>query len=177
MTVEKIIAEYSEMLYRIAFSRTGNSHDAEDIVQNVFLKALQVQNDNKAFENSEHIKAWLIRLTINESSSLTRKAYKQHEFASDLTDDFAFYNTANASSDKELHRIETRMTVYPAVASLPEKERVIIHLFYYEDLQISEICEVTKLGSNTVKSLLHRARKRLKEKLKGVDFYGEKLEF
>jgi RNA polymerase sigma-70 factor (ECF subfamily) len=149
------------MLYRLAFAKTGNSHDSEDTVQEVFLK--YIRHSGK-FDNEEHRKAWLIRVTINSSANITRRR------GAELGD----YGGADfGESDKNLARVETQATVYPAVMSLPEKYRVIIHLFYYEEMQLPEICRTTGLPLNTVKSRLLRARNMLREKLKEVEFDGE----
>ncbi|MCL1903626.1 MAG: sigma-70 family RNA polymerase sigma factor [Oscillospiraceae bacterium] len=157
--VEEVVRKYSDMLYRLALAKTGNTHDAEDIIQEVFLKLV---TSNKSFNDDEHQKAWLIRVTINAGKNLVKSSVKQKEVA--ITESY------NLADDFDIKTLETHSLVYPAVMSLDEKYRVIIHLFYYEDMQITDICKATGLGENTVKSRLHRARNILKEKLKGVDF-------
>ena len=159
METEEVVRKYSDMLYRLALAKTGNSHDAQDIVQEVFLKLIR---SGKTFTDQEHRKAWLIRVTVNAGKNLNRSAFKRKNTGE--SPDFA------KSEDNAFSRLETREVVRPAVMSLPEKYRIIVHLFYYEDLQITEICKATGLGLNTVKSRLHRARNILREKLKEVDF-------
>jgi RNA polymerase sigma-70 factor (ECF subfamily) len=164
--IEEIVKKYSDMLYRLAFARTGNSHDSEDIVQEVFLKLVR---GGKTFKDDEHQKAWLIRVTVNAGKNLNLSAFKRKN-AGELKD---YENRADYSAQKEdktFSQLETKAVVYPAVLSLPEKYRIVVHLFYYEEMQIPEICKVTGLGTNTVKSRLHRARNLLREKLKEVDF-------
>jgi RNA polymerase sigma-70 factor (ECF subfamily) len=163
INIEEVVSKYSEMLYRLAFAKTGNSHDSEDLVQEVFLKLMR---HTKPFKDEEHQKAWLIRVTVNAGKNLLTCAHRRFN-AGEISD---FERSEYGSVDKNLSRLETKAVVYPAVMSLPEKYRLIIHLFYYEEMQIREICKATGLGENTVKSQLHRARNILKEKLKEVGF-------
>ena len=72
MTHTKVIKKYSQMIYALAMSRTAQPSDAEDITQDVFLKYLEY---DKKFHNEEHLKAWLIRVTIN----LTINQYRAHD--------------------------------------------------------------------------------------------------
>lgn len=70
--VLRILEKYADTVYRLAFSRTKSSHDAEDIMQNVFIKFIKCDIN---FESEEHIKAWLIRVTINLSKNLLASAW------------------------------------------------------------------------------------------------------
>ncbi|MCL2036060.1 MAG: sigma-70 family RNA polymerase sigma factor [Oscillospiraceae bacterium] len=165
LSIEEIVHRYSTMLYRLAFAKTGNNHDAEDIVQEVFIKLITHEKSGKTFNDEEHRKAWLIRVTSNISVNVARSPHKVKN-AGEFNEEFA----DSPQEDKAIKDFETRSLVEPAVMSLPEKERVAVHLFYYEGLSLSQIAKATGQGINTVKSRLFRARKLLKEKLKGVDF-------
>jgi len=157
------------MVYRLAFARAGNSHDAQDIMQEVFLSYIRTEKTRKPFENEEHRKAWFIRAAVNAAINLSRSAFKRRSIG-ELDDGFSNAEYGESREDENISRLETKAVVYPAVMSLPEKYRTIIHLFYYEDMKITEICKITGLGENTVKSRLLRARNILKEKLKEVGF-------
>ncbi|MCC8170070.1 MAG: sigma-70 family RNA polymerase sigma factor, partial [Oscillospiraceae bacterium] len=146
---DEIIKKYIDMVYRLALSRTKSKSCAEDVVQEVFLRYLSA---NKTFDSDEHIKAWLIRVTINCSNSV---------FASSW-----FKKTVPLSEEIPFDSPE-KSEVYYAVAELPQKYRTVIHLFYYEDMSAAQIAECTGAKVSTVKSQLHRGRKMLKEKLKG----------
>jgi RNA polymerase sigma-70 factor (ECF subfamily) len=161
MTIEETVRRYSDMLYRLALAKTGNEHDAQDVMQEVFLKLMRYEGSGKTFNDEEHQKAWLIRVTVNASINVHRAASKA---------DGEFLDEAYIGEDNNIARLETRSIVLPAVQSLPEKYRVVIHLFYYEDMTIAEICKITGLPMNTVKSRLSRARSKLREILKEVDF-------
>ena len=144
-----IVEKYFDTVYRLALSQTQDSHRADDIVQDVFVKYI---NSDKDFESEEHIKAWLIRVTINCCKSSFTNSWVKNTVP--LTDDLTF-------------EIPEQEDIYFAVAKLPQKYRAAIHLFYYEDLSIKEIARYLKAKESTVKSHLHRGREMLKEILKG----------
>jgi RNA polymerase sigma-70 factor (ECF subfamily) len=172
---EAVLKAYSDMVYRLAFSRVRNSFDANDITQEVFLKYIRA---DKTYNDEEHRKAWLIKTTVNTSKTLVLSSWNRRRSSVEFTDEGlagagGITNTgATASVDKNLQNIETKSVVLSAVMNLPKKYRTVIHLFYYEDMSLSDISEATGLGLNTVKSQLHRARNLLKSELDemGVDF-------
>lgn len=148
ITVEAVIDDFADMVYRIALLEVKNKADAEDVFQEVFVRL--VKHIHK-LESREHIKAWLIRVTINCS--------KKH-----LT---SFWNRNVGSIEEELpaeeagYMKEEESPVREAVLSLPDKYRTVVHLFYYEELSIREISNLLKLKETTVKSQLFRAREML----------------
>jgi RNA polymerase sigma-70 factor (ECF subfamily) len=163
MTIEEAVRRYSNMLYRLAFAKTANRHDAQDIMQEVFLKLMRYEQSGKTFNEEEHRKAWLIRVAVNLALNTRRSNAKA---AGELDES----SLTDSESEDEISRMETKSVVLSAVQSLDEKYRVIVHLFYYEDLPITKIAKITGLPVNTVKSQLLRARNKLKELLKEVDF-------
>ena len=149
----EIINRYFDMVYKLALSRTGDKAHADDVTQDVFLRYIQ---QKRTFESEEHIKAWLIRVTINCSKDIFTSSWFQKTVP--LTEDLVF-NTPEKGD------------VYYATMELPQKYRTVIHLFYYEDFSVSEIAKYLKLNESTVRSQLHRGRELLKTKLKeGYDF-------
>lgn len=149
----EIIKRYFDMIYKLALSRTGDKVHADDVTQEVFLRYIQ---QDRSFESEEHIKAWLIRVTINCSKDIFTSSWFKKTVP--LTEDLAF-DTPEKSD------------VYYATMELPQKYRTVIHLYYYEDFSVSEIAKCLKLNEATVRSQLHRGRELLKTKLKeGYDF-------
>ncbi len=148
-----IVEKYFDTVYRLALSQTQDSHKADDVLQDVFVRYI---NSDKEFESEEHIKAWLIRVTINCSkSTFTNSWFKK---TVPLSDDLVFEDP-----DEE--------DVYFAVTKLPQKYRTVIHLFYFEDLSVKEISEYLRTKESTVKSQLHRGREMLKQYLeRGAEF-------
>lgn len=139
----------SQRMFLIAFSYVQNKNDAEDIMQNTFLKLWKSKIN---FENTQHIDKWLTKICINECKDIFRQIFRKHTSIEDAYD---------VSSFDEYFNID----LFNAVSSLPKKERVVVHLFYYEDLPVKEISSLLDMKEGTVKSLLHRSRKKLKEKL------------
>lgn len=146
--IENVIKIYSNTVYRLAFSQTRNKSDADDIFQEVFLRYLKKKPE---FETEDHRKAWLIRVTINCCKKMWASTRRKR--TEELDDAMIFEEKEDKNLDYELKK-------------LPIKYRVVIHLFYYEDLSIEEISKVIKRKPSTIRTQLTRARRKLKEILK-----------
>lgn len=146
--IDDVIEKYSDNVYRLAYSMVKNKSDADDVYQEVFLRLIKT---NKSFNNDEHLKAWLYRVTINCVKKLYASAWRRNTVQ---TDEFEFgeYN------DEHFELLDT-------VNQLPLKYKTVIHLFYYENLSIEEVAKLTKQKQSTVRTQLTRARKLLKERL------------
>lgn len=149
MTVEEAIEEYSTDIFRMAYARTNNKSDAEDITQEVFLKYFK---ETKPFHDKNHVKAWLLRVAINTSKNLTGSAWHRK-------------NASMVEADAVYIQLMEKSDVYYAVMKLPEKYRMVIHLYYYEGYSIKEISHLLSTKESTVKSWMRRARGRLKKML------------
>ena len=163
---EQVMKSYMPMVYRIAFSRLGSAHDAEDITQDVFLKYYRA---DITYNDEEHRKAWLIRCTINCTKTLVTSAWFRHR-ASDEGLENMPEDSEILGSDGDIEKIDQRNSVLAAISKLPEKYGIVIHLFYYEDMSVSQISKTTGIRESTVKSQLSRARDMLRPMLKEVDF-------
>jgi RNA polymerase sigma factor (sigma-70 family) len=146
--MEEFVRKHESRLYRAAIAVMGNRADAEDVVQDVFIKVLEKRPE---FESPEHEIAWLLRVTVNLCRSRMRSAWWKK--TGPLLD------TYPARSEGERELMET-------ILSLPAKYRIVLHLFYYEGYSTREIAEVTDQKESTVRSLLTRARQRLGALLK-----------
>ena len=149
---EAVIRRYSDMVYRLAFARTGNRSDAEDLYQEVFLRYL---TRAPAFTSEEHRKAWLLRVAANCAQDLFRAPWRKRE--------------RPIEEAEHLHvadHIPEPGGVLEAVLSLPESYRLPVHLFYYEGLSIREIAGVLGKREGAVRTSLTRARALLRDKLK-----------
>jgi len=149
------LAAYGDMVYKLAFARTKNSADAEDVFQEVFLRYITA---GVSFESEEHRKAWLIRVTVNCSNKLFASAFRRRGVPLE--------EAAPLSVDAP--SCEDESGVLAAVQRLPLPYRTVVHLFYYEDLSIRQICEALHKKEGTVKSQLNRARAMLQKELKGA---------
>ncbi len=137
-------------IYLIALSYTKSSADAEDIMQNVFVKLWKYE---KPFENDEHIDKWLTVVTINESRDYIKNPFKRYKLPLEEA-----INLAAPNKNENIDLLK-------AVMELPKKERTVIHLFYYEDMPVSDISQILKIKESAVKTRLFRARKKLKSML------------
>lgn len=149
-SLDEVMGNYTDTVYRIAFTYTKNVSDASDITQEVFLKFFE---GNKRFESEEHIKAWLIRVAVNASKKLLRSAW--------------FRKTVSLSNRREEGCEDQNFTeVYDAILSLPDKYRPVIHMYYFEDYPVKDIARTLGRNEAAVQTQLRRARALLKEKLK-----------
>ncbi len=147
-----VIEKYSDMVYRMAYSMVKNPQDAEDIHQDVFVKYITKRPD---FESEEHEKAWFLRVTINMVKNLWKTAWKRKVVS-------LFDNTI----EEQMEPIQEDEALIEVVKQLSQKYRVVIHLFYYEELSVEEIANLLKEKPSTVRTQLTRARRQLKEMLK-----------
>lgn len=145
--MDEILQKYAKMVYRVAYTRTKNAADADDVMQDVFLKYIK---SGRTPPDGEHLKAWLIRVAINQSNNLLKSVW--------------FKRTAPLD-DKLPAQPEQRNDVLEAVLALPVKYRTAVHLFYYEELSVAEIGRAMRAKEATVRSWLMRARKMLKQQL------------
>ena len=141
----RIVEKYSDMIFRIAYQYFYNKYDAEDVTQDVFLKLLY----KKAFfKDEEHIKSWLIRVTINQCLDY-KKSLARREMVS--------------IDNLEIPFTQEERGIIEELYLLKEEERNILYLYYYEGYKIKEISHILKQKQNTINSKLTRARKKLKE--------------
>lgn len=140
---------YSQELMNISYGYTKSRDDSLDIIQNVFTKLV---NNQKQFNNLNEEKYWLIRVTINECKDFLRKKSKRPIVNADLVNSFSNID----SETQKLHYIAD------VVKTLPEKYRVVIILFYWDELSIKDIAKVLKVTEDAVKKRLERARKLIK---------------
>lgn len=142
--------EYAKELYNIAYGYTHNRDDSIDIMQNAYVVLL---GSNKKFESNEHIKYFLIRLTINESLDLLKSASKKR----------VIKNNDFVVNFPEPKKEELPYDLSEIVNTLPEKYKTIIILHYYDDMKIKDISNVLKISEPAVKKRLERARNLIKE--------------
>lgn len=136
-----------DSIYRISYMYMNNQSDAEDIVQNVFLRLIK---KNKFFDNLEHEKRWLILVTINTC----KNHYKTWWNRNILYEEVEF-----SSFDKKDETIDFILT-------MPKKYKYLIYLYYYEGYTTKDIAKLLQRNENTVRSDLSRARELLKKIMK-----------
>lgn len=149
---------YKNDIYRLAFSYTKNILDSEDVVQNTFIKFFK---QKKSINNDIEIKKWLIKVAVNDCKNLILSSW--HRKTRLLTD----------IEEKNIQNIIKEDNLLDALFILDRKDRIIVHLYYYEDYSVKEIGKLLKLKESAVKTRLFRARGKLKEILKEEWNYEE----
>jgi RNA polymerase sigma-70 factor (ECF subfamily) len=147
-SVEEIFRQYGNMLYRTAYAQTMSSDDAQDAVEEVFLKYLTAQ---PKLNSAEHEKAWLIRTLINQCRDMARR--KKLRAYTPLEDVFGLAAEPHTDESKE---------VLQAVMRLPEKEKTAILLHYFEGMSVEEISTAFSITKSAVKMRLKRGREELR---------------
>lgn len=143
-----VYTTYADMLYRIAVSILRSSGDAEDAVQNTFCRYLDRAPD---FADSEHEKAWLIRVTVNQCKDLMRRRKLRAWLPIEALSNIGVREKSTPALD--------------AVATLPEKYRTVVILYHLEEMSIAQIAQALSLSPSAVKMRLSRARDMLRETL------------
>ena len=141
---------WGDTVYRVALAQTGSPSDADDVYQDVFMRLLE---HTAAFESGEHLKAWLLRVTINRC----------HDFAR------LSWNRRTGGLEQEHVDIPApdsfRADIWEVVGALPPDLRTTVHLFYVEGYSTEEIARISECEPSTVRTRLYRARERLRASL------------
>lgn len=159
---EKLLKEYSNMIYRISSGYFTNKDDIEDIAQEVYVKYMNYVEKNGEFCDSEYERNWIIRVTINLCNNEVKSARKKYNVP--LNDEAVYCYDIDTKADMEI-----------AIDKLKEKYRIVFELFYFEDLKISEISNVLKITEASVKTRLRRAKEKVKKILKSGGEYSARF--
>lgn len=150
LSAEEAFRRYGDRVFSAAFSVCRNREDADDVVQDTFIK---YYTRNQDYIDDSHLKAWLLRVAINRAKDLNG----------------AFWRRNRVSWEEYMEQLEfvqpEDKSLFQAVMELPEKYRLVIHLFYYEEYSIAEIAALLRSTQGTVKAQLSRGRKLLKSML------------
>jgi RNA polymerase sigma-70 factor (ECF subfamily) len=164
MSTKEAVQRYKDMVYAIALTHTKHRQDADDVFQDVFLVYHRKQ---PVFPSEERRKAWLITTTLNCSLQLTGSSWSRKVIAiqgsEDLEKPTAVYQFESEEQDD----------IFRAMQELPSNYRVVLHLFYFEDLPIARIAEVLGIAPGTVRVQLSRGRAQMRSLLKGAYFDEE----
>lgn len=154
-TVCRLVREYSDMLLRLACTRLSSVSDAEDAVQEVFLRLYTADPD---FESEEHRRRWLIRVALNYCKNELRRFGRRRQVSME---------------DVEIPFEQPEQgELFSVVMTLPEKYRTALYLFYYEDYTVKEIAEALEIKISAATTRLSRAREALRRELKEVGYNG-----
>lgn len=141
--IQNAVEQYSDMVIRIAYQNLKNQADAEDVTQEVFIKLLK----QPKFNDEDHLKAWLIRVTVNLCKDLRKSAW---------------FRKRQPLDEKWQPHSEKQLGILTEIWKLPKNYRNVIYLYYYENYTVPEIARILGENENTISSRLTRARKKLK---------------
>ena len=144
---------HQDMVYRIALHFFCSPSDAEAAVQEVFLRLYTCETD---FASPDHLRRWLIRVTVNHCKDVLKSPWRKRRIQLEALPDRPVFDTSQQGE------------LYETVMELPEKYRIVLYLFYYEELSTKEIAQLLGVRQTAVTTRLARGRERLKERLKGV---------
>ena len=150
METQALAETYRDRLFATAFQVCGNAADAEDAAQEALLR---YHVSEKQFESEQHIRAWLLRVAINCAKNLSRSFFRRNTVPLET-----YMETLEFDSGESRE-------IFREVMSLPEKYRLVIHLYYYEDYTVAEIGRILALTESNVKVRLSRGRQLLKKSL------------
>ena len=157
-----IVSQYSEPLYWKIRHIVLNHDDANDILQNVFIKAWKNIDD---FQNRAKISTWLYRIAINESLDFIRKQKSTTVIESDADNNIANRLIADEYFDGD----KTVAMLQQAIATLPEVQRVVFNLRYYDEMKYSEMSKILNTTEGALKASYHIAVKKITEYFKSQD--------
>ncbi len=172
---DRVIDLHQRRIYRLALDLTGNHHDAEDLAQQTFLKAYQGLN---GFRGESRLGSWLHRIAVNTHIDLQRglsEGARRTQRSWDDEDDFvssAAERRPAGNPEKRAEAATIQRHIARALHGLSPRERAVFVLRHYQQLKLREIASVLDVSEGTVKSLLFRAIRRLREEL---SFYRPEL--
>ncbi|MCD4772827.1 MAG: sigma-70 family RNA polymerase sigma factor [Bacteroidales bacterium] len=152
-----LINKYKDFVFTIAVKILKNREDAEELAQDVFIKAFEALN---TFKKESKYSTWLYKIAFNMAVSKTRKKkLETYNLEPEIIENFSIDEIV--PDLQELSDEEQKNCIEKALKTLPYEENIIITFFYYDDKSIEEISEITNLSASNVKVKLHRIRKKL----------------
>lgn len=159
--IETLIREYGNDVLRTAYMYVKDSHLAEDIFQDVFIKVNQKLD---TFKGNSSIKTWIIRITINTCKDYLKSAWNRRVVPISEYEE----NTLSSTEDfAAVEKAEESKMIRDLIMDLPEKYKDVVLLVYYQEMTISEVASVLRIPEGTAKSRLSRAKDKLKICLEG----------
>ena len=159
-----LVTKYKAMTFTLALRVVGNREEAEEVAQDTFVKAYKALD---TFKGTSKFSTWLYRIVYNTSLDYVKK--KKRVVLSEHIDEI---NESDIGTMQDamsyLEAKEKKQMIESALSKLPEEERVLLTLFYFEELSLKEISEIVKISYDNVKIKLHRSRKKLYHILKNV---------
>lgn len=150
---------YFNMIYRISLIYLSDIKEAEDVVQETFIRLL---NSKRIFNSEEHVKAWLIIVSKNLCKDMLKSFWKSRRVDMEKISELVDQNSNDIEDPSLKYAVEE-------LSKLPQKYKIVIYLFYYEGYYIKDISKILEIKESTIQTQLSRGRnlleKRIKERL------------
>lgn len=160
--LNQLLVQYKDFAFSIAFRICKNEHDAEDVVQDSFIKVFK---SIKQFRNESLFSTWLYRIVYNESIRVRKCKNQLIYSAINDNDEIVDYSSIDGALQNIL-AVERKQIIRKALDQLHVNESLVLTLYYLNDKNIKEIHQITQLSKSNIKVILHRARKNLHTILK-----------
>ena len=160
---ERLVREYSEQLYWQVRRMVLDHEDANDVLQNVFLKAWSHLDD---FHHDAKLSTWLYRIAVNESLDFLRRQKNQIVMS---TDDAGQSVSQTLMADRFFDGDQTEALLQEAIAQLPDVQRTVFSLRYFDEMKYSDISEMLHTSEGALKASYHIAVKKISEFFKARD--------
>lgn len=155
---DTLMRTYGEPVYWQIRKLVVRHEDADDILQNVFLKAW---NNLHSFRGDAKLSTWLYKIAVNESINFLNKERTRNQLTVDEGDDSFLLN--NIEADEFFDGDELQAELLKAVAKLPEKQRIVFNMRYYDEMKYEEISEILGTSVGALKASYHHAVKKIEE--------------
>ena len=153
----ELVKQYQEKLYWHVRKIVMNHDDTDDILQNIFIK---IWNNIDTFREESSIYTWMFRIATNESLTFIAQKKRRNIF---LTSDENSILIENLAADKYFEGSEIQMKLQKAILKLPEKQRIVFNMKYYDDIKYQQISEILGTSVGALKASYHHAVKKIQE--------------
>lgn len=160
--IETAVADWGDTVYRVALNQTGSPSDAEDVRQDVFERLL---TSAPSFADSEHLKAWLLRVTVNRCRDIAKSHSRSHTDLLEDRDEIAWRKLAALAEEDGCDDDSLTDELTLAIQQLPVDQQAAVELFYRKDLPTDEIANILQCSPGAVRTRLYRARNTLRKAL------------
>jgi RNA polymerase sigma-70 factor (ECF subfamily) len=158
-----IVKEYSEPLYWQIRKIVLTHDDANDVLQNTFIK---VWTSIDSFRGDSKLSTWLYRIAVNESITFLNKQRTQNNISIDDADTFL---VSRLESDEYFDGDEAQLLLQKAVLILPEKQRIVFNMRYFDEMKYEDISEILETSVGALKASYHHAVKKIEDFLSARD--------
>ncbi|UUZ87181.1 RNA polymerase sigma factor SigW [Paenibacillus sp. P26] len=167
---EELVELYKDKIYHLAYRMLHNGHEAEEIVQETFLR---VYTNLERYDESQKFSTWIYRIGTNLCIDRLRKRKPSYSLDAEMndgegTDWYSMLPSQEETPDERLVLSETQTQIRESIDTPPEKYKAVVILRYLQDLSLQEISDVLSMPVTTIKTRLHRGRDFLRKKLEKI---------